>query len=163
MATKQNNESFGPTSPGVARDSFFLFFLFFILLVEFNSVPQKKKLRFLKTPASAAHTTARVHTGSQVKSGPVSRSNGVPQCAIVRSIRTRTTSHDLARPRRALQETQACYCQVSKKVKKSKQIQKNERKSFWTLAAVTSQCRIIGKALQAGPNTRFALVGSKLN
>jgi hypothetical protein len=54
-----------------------------------SSIPH---LRFLKTPASAAHTTARVH--SQVKSGPVSRSNGAAQCAIVRSIRTRTTSHD---------------------------------------------------------------------
>ena len=30
---------------------------------------------------------------------------------------------------------------VSKKIKKIKQIQKNERKAFWTLA-VTSQCRI---------------------
>ena len=38
--------------------------------------------------------TARVHC--QVRSGPaVSRSNGAAQCAIVRSIRTRTTSHDL--------------------------------------------------------------------
>ena len=28
QATKQNNKSFGPTSPGVARDSFFSFYLF---------------------------------------------------------------------------------------------------------------------------------------
>ena len=28
---QQNNKSFGPTSPGVARDSFFLFFLFIYL------------------------------------------------------------------------------------------------------------------------------------
>jgi hypothetical protein len=53
-----------------------------------------------------------------------------------------TYSHDLARPRRTLQETQASSRQVSKKIKKNKQIQKNERKAFWTLA-VTSQCRII--------------------
>jgi hypothetical protein len=33
QATKQNNKSFGPTSPGVARDSFFLFsFSLFIYL-----------------------------------------------------------------------------------------------------------------------------------
>ena len=47
-ATKQNNKSFVPTSPGVARDSFFLFLLFIslillILLIEFNYV-----LTFLK-------------------------------------------------------------------------------------------------------------------
>ena len=56
-----------------------------------------------------------------------------------------TYSHELARPlyppRRTLQETQACSRQVSKKLKKVKQIEKNERKAFWTLA-VTSQCRI---------------------
>jgi hypothetical protein len=52
-----------------------------------------------------------------------------------------TYSHDLARPRRTLQETQASSRQVSKKIKKIKQIQKNERKALWTLA-VTSQCRI---------------------
>ena len=43
---QQNNKSFVPTSPGVARDSFyFLFILFisFILLIEFNYV-----LTFLK-------------------------------------------------------------------------------------------------------------------
>jgi hypothetical protein len=48
-----------------------------------------------------------------------------------------TYSHDLARPRRTLQETRACSRQVSKKIKKIKQIQKTERKAFWTLA-VTS-------------------------
>jgi hypothetical protein len=55
-----------------------------------------------------------------------------------------TYSHDLARPRRTLQETQASSRQVSKKIKKIKQIQKNERKALWTLA-VTSQCRISRK------------------
>jgi hypothetical protein len=53
-----------------------------------------------------------------------------------------TYSHDLARPRRTLQETQASSRQVNKNIKKIKQIQKNERKAFWTLA-VTSQCRIM--------------------
>ena len=53
-----------------------------------------------------------------------------------------TYSHDLARPRRTLQETQGSSRQVSKKIKQIKQIQKNERKALSTLA-VTSQCRII--------------------
>ena len=40
---QQNNKSFVPTSPGVARDSFFFFFSFFLfislnLLIEFNFV-----------------------------------------------------------------------------------------------------------------------------
>ena len=51
-----------------------------------------------------------------------------------------TYSHDLARPRRTLQETQGSSRQVSKKIKQIKQIQKNERKALSTLA-VTSQCR----------------------
>ena len=58
-----------------------------------------------------------------------------------------TYSHDLARPRRTLQETQASSRQVSKKIKKIKQIQKNKRKALWTLA-VTSQCRIIIASLR---------------
>ena len=32
-ASKQNNKSFGPTSPGVARDSFFFFFYLFIYFI----------------------------------------------------------------------------------------------------------------------------------
>ena len=72
----------------------FILFISFILLIQFNYSIQLRTLRFLKTPASAAHTTtARVHF--QVRSGPVSRSNGAAQRAIVRSIRTRTTSRDL--------------------------------------------------------------------
>ena len=51
-----------------------------------------------------------------------------------------TTSHDLDRDGRS-KKTQASSRQVSKKIKKIKHIQKNERKAFWTLA-VTSQCRI---------------------
>jgi hypothetical protein len=57
------------------------------------------------------------------------------------SIHTYSHRDDLARPRRTLQETQASSRQVSKKIKKIKQIQKTERKALWTLA-VTSQCRI---------------------
>jgi hypothetical protein len=34
QSNQQNNKSFGPTSPGVARDSFFLFlFILFIYLI----------------------------------------------------------------------------------------------------------------------------------
>jgi hypothetical protein len=62
------------------------------------------------------------------------------RCAIVQSIRTRTTSHDL--DGRSIEETQASSRQVSKKIKKIKQIQKTERKALWTVTlAVTSQCR----------------------
>ncbi len=86
-------------------------------------------LTFLKD-ARGHTTTARVH--SQVKSGPVSRSNGAAQCAIVRSIRTRTTSHDL--------DGRSKKRQVSKKIQKK--IQKR-KKILWTLA-VTSPCRIFG-------------------
>ena len=32
MSKQNNNKNFGPTSPGVARDSFFLFFLFIYLI-----------------------------------------------------------------------------------------------------------------------------------
>ena len=70
-----------------------------------------------------------------------------------------TYSHDLARPRRTLQETQASSRQVSKKIKKIKQIQKNERKALWTLA-VTSQCRITSTReyqTRAGPEGGVAL------
>jgi hypothetical protein len=55
-----------------------------------------------------------------------------------------THSHDLARPRQTLQETQACSRQVSKnfkKIKTNREKRKKSRKAFWTLA-VTSQCRI---------------------
>ena len=48
---QQNNKSFVPTSPGVARDSFFFFFylfILFILLIQFNFVTY---VRPLKTPA----------------------------------------------------------------------------------------------------------------
>ena len=45
------------------------------------------------------------------------------------SIRT-TYSQDLARPRRTLQETQACSCQVSKKIKKSNKSRKPKEKPF---------------------------------
>jgi hypothetical protein len=71
------------------------------------------------------------------ESGPVSRSNGAAQCAIVRSVRTRTTSHDLD----GRSKTPSMLAPSQQKDQKIKQIQKNERKIFWTLA-VTSQCRI---------------------
>ena len=51
QAKQQNNKSFVPTSPGVARDSFFFFFylfILFILLIQFNFVTY---VRPLKTPA----------------------------------------------------------------------------------------------------------------
>ena len=71
---------------------------------------------------------------------------------------TSTYSHDLARPRRTLQETQASSRQVSKKIKKIKQIQKNERKALWTLA-VTSQCRILSQQeLTSRSSHRFSNV-----
>ncbi len=91
---------------------FFIFLIFlnsiqfrmFIYIVEFN-------LRFLKTPASAAHATtatgsARVHCQVNFQvvhpsltkpgSGPpaVSRSDRACRCAIVRTIRTRMNSHE---------------------------------------------------------------------
>ena len=52
-----------------------------------------------------------------------------------------TCSHDLARPRRTLQDPKHARAKSAKKIKKIKQIEKNERKALWTLA-VTSQCRI---------------------
>ena len=85
-------------------------------------------------------TTARVHC--QVKSGPVSRSNRAPVrlCAPYLLARPRTTSTDAHRNPSMLVPSQ------QKDQKNQKKIQKNERKSFWTLA-VTSQCRIKTKRI----------------
>ena len=131
-----NNKSFVPTSPGVARDFFLLLlFISFILLIQFNFVTYTslKDARTRRLPEST-----RVHY--QVRSGPgppTSNEAAVRLCNPC-VLRTRTTSHDLDGRSK---KTQACSRQVSKKFKKSKQIEKNERKAFWTLA-VTSQCRI---------------------
>ena len=159
-ATKQ--QKFCPNEPGVARDSFyFLFILFisFILLIEFNYV-----LTFLKDARErGAHDDCQSPLPGQVGPGlTVSRARSVCDCAI------HTYSHDLARPRRTLQEAQNARAKSVKRSeianKKSgklekpkesrkrqqkdqknqtipeKQIEKNERKALWTLA-VTSQCR----------------------
>ncbi len=90
-----------------------------------------------------AHGDSQSPGRCQVRSGPgplASNEEDLPLCDCA----IHTYSHDLARPRRTLQETQASSRQVSKKIKKIKQIQKTERKSLWTLA-VTSQCRTRGE------------------
>ena len=61
------------------------------------------------------------------------------RCAIVQSMRT-TTSHDLDGRSKKKPSKLAPSQQKDRKIK---QIQKNERKAFWTLA-VTSQCRTSG-------------------
>ena len=122
------------------RARLFFSFLFFIhLFIYFiNSI----QLRFLKTPASArARRTRRLpeFTVSRARShGLMFRAAPVRLCAPYVLARTRTTSTDAPRSPNML-------AHVSKKIRKSKQksrkLEKNERKSFSTLA-VTSQCRI---------------------
>ena len=131
---------FCPNKPGGrARLSFlffyfsFLLFILFILLIQFNFV-LTTYVRFLKTPASTRRLPES--TSRPVRSGPVSRSNGAAQCAIVRSIRSRTNSHDLDGYGRSKKPKHA-RAKSAKRSKKSKKIQKNERKPLWTLA-VTS-------------------------
>ncbi len=90
-SNQQNNKKIGPTGSRETLFLFFSFFIYFILLIEFNYV-----LTFLKDARErGAHADCQSPLPS--RPGPVSRSNGAaqPQCAIVRSMRTRTTSHDL--------------------------------------------------------------------
>jgi hypothetical protein len=145
QATKQ--QKFCPNEPGGRARLFFsflfiLFYLFisFILLIQFNFVTY-----VLKTPAHDEESTAGSRRArSHGLTGPLSvrlcNTKQPGQHATTKApyllARTGTISTDAPRP-------QACSRQVSKKVKKIKQTQKNERKSLWTLA-VTSQCRIFG-------------------
>ena len=143
MSNKQNNKSFVPTSPGVARDSFFSFlfiylFISFILLIQFNFVTY--------VPSRRPHTTtARVHC--RVKSGPVSRSNRAPQCAIVRTIPTRTSSHDLdgrsKKPKHASARAKSVKMTRKGKQKsiKIEEISRKMKERPCGTLAVTSQCR----------------------
>ena len=133
-----NNKNFGPTSPGVARDSFFLFILFisFILLIEFNFV-----LTFLKDARErGAHDDCQSPLPGQVGPGlTVERSNGAAQCAIVRSIRARTTSHDLDGRSKKPKQARA----KSAKRSKNQTNPENRKEQPCGPCAVTSQCRII--------------------
>ncbi len=68
--SKNNKSLFVPTSPGVARDSFFLFlfllFISFILLIEFNYVPA-----FLKDARErGAHADCQSPLALPVQVGP---------------------------------------------------------------------------------------------
>ena len=98
--------------------------LLFILLIDSTLY-----LRFLKTPASAAHTTsARVHCTGPLP-GQVGPGLTVEQgsCAIVRTVRTRTS----ARARWRLKELTHAGAKSANR-SKIKQIRKTERKAFWT-------------------------------
>ncbi len=118
-----------PNEPGVARDSFFLFFSFIYLLIElielieFNSV-----LAFLKDAREhGAHDCQSPQPGQVGPGLTVERGRSV--CDSVCDSAIHTHSHDLARPRRRLQETQACSSQVSKKIEKSNKSRKMSNKS----------------------------------
>ncbi len=109
---------------------------------------QRKKLNVAHDDVldiDRASLLARAHThtctvdlppkvrNSYRKTNSLSDPNLGSGCAIVRSIRTRTNAR--ARRKLRVQEAHACSCQVSEKIKKIKQkIEKNERKSVWTLA-----------------------------
>jgi hypothetical protein len=90
-------------------------------------------LRFLKTPASAAHTTtARVHC--QVTSGPVSQSTtsnraAVRLCAPCAPARTRTSSTEAPRSPNML-------APISEKIRKSKQNRKSLRAPNYSISVV---------------------------
>ncbi len=83
------------------------------------------RVEFVDPPQRGRSVTPVAH--SQVKSGPVSRSNGAAQCAIVRSIRTRTTSHDLDGRSKKLEpkHARAKSAKRSKKSKKSRKTKEN--------------------------------------
>ena len=112
-------QKFCPNEPGGRARLFFFFsfiylfisFISFILLIQFNFVTY--------VPSRRPHTTtARVHC--RVKSGPVSRSNRAPQCAIVRTIPTRTNSHDLYGRSKKPKHARAKSAKRSKKINKSR-------------------------------------------
>ena len=112
-------QKFWPNQPGGRARLFFSFLFIYLFRYYFINSIQFRYLRPLQTPA---HDDCQSPLPGQVGPGTSHVLRG--RCAIVPSIRT-TYSQDLARPRRTLQETQACSCQVSKKIKK---INKNPEK-----------------------------------
>ena len=128
-----NNKSFGPTSPGVARDSFFsfllfiyyyllfIYFIYFINSIQFRTyfINSIQVLTFLKDARTRRlpESTARSSRA---------RSHGLTGPLRVRLC----DPYVLARPRQTLQETwtQACSCQVSKKIKKIEQNPEKRKK-----------------------------------
>ena len=138
QATKQQQQKFWPNEPGGRARLFFLFlFLLFIYFIYFiNSI----QFRYLRTSLKDARTrrlpesTAR---SSRARSHGLTLS--VRLCDPYVLARPRTTSTDAPRN---LNPSMLVPSQ-QKDQKNQKKIQKNERKSFWTLAVtVTSQCRI---------------------
>ncbi len=109
---------------GRARLFFFIYFINSIYFINFINSIQFRYLRPLKTPA---HDDCQRPLPGQVGPGTSHVQRG--RCAIVQYMRT-TYSHDLARPRRTLQETQASSRQVSKKIKKIKTNPEKRKKSL---------------------------------
>ena len=140
-ATKQ--QKFWPNEPGGRARLFFsfLFIYLFILLIQFNYLfillIQFNFVTYVPTDARTRRLPESTTRSGRARDLPrLTR----PRCdcaihAYYALARPRTTSTDAPRNPSKLAPSQ-------QKDQKIKQIQKNERKAFWTLA-VTSQCRIL--------------------
>jgi hypothetical protein len=116
--SKQNNKNFGPTSQGVARDSFFFHFINSIHLIQFNSISLLTSLKDARTRRLTARSSR-------------ARSHGLtgPLCDGAHL----TYSHELARPlytpRRTLQEAQTCSPTSVRRSEKANKNPENSRKA----------------------------------
>jgi hypothetical protein len=144
-SNKAKQQKFCPNEPGGrARLFFFLFsllFISFILLIQFNySITLLTSLKDARTRRLPESTPKSSRARSHGLTGPPS----VRLCDQYVLARPRTTSTDAARNPSMLapsqQKVQNHQNKSRNEDQKIKQIQKNERKAFWTLA-VTSQCR----------------------